>query len=524
MSKIFEDFDIYGIPDSDETCVLASLLTGEPTLFVGPPGTAKTEIIYMIGSAFRESSKRKYPNNPERWFNFNVYDTSKINFEDLIGWPNPNALRDGKIDFIQSPTTIWDKDMIGLDELNRCAEDRQANLFEVIRNRTCMGSPTKVKFIFSAINPFGDVGTNNLSSAIVDRHMFFLHFSGFDKMTSDLRKKVIERVGSFDSVGLKHWSGNKSKFTTSDKDNSRINHVLADQGERLQEIIKEAVDAYSVVQEQIGGPITVLIDTLVSRFGTEKDNKIMPTISGRRAGMIARAIISYRAVQLARAKKLGVTPDNLKNTVINTIMSCIPLGIDKPITPDNYTRVKQIVTEVCNYWEKTADADNAAGANVLYDIYYNPDPISKLELLLRNNNISNLVTTKAWKDLADTDLETSSILYYLRNAIPNVIPEHVMSKDKISQIESYADSCLKTIELSPACELFVDEFTNLLDVKTHKHTVTYVCAIFATIRMNKTAKTHQEVLLGLKIANNLIGRCTDLIDEKIKNDTVKQKV
>jgi hypothetical protein len=524
MSKIFEDFDIYGIPDSDETCVLASLLTGEPTLFVGPPGTAKTEIIYMIGSAFRELSKRTHPDNPKQWFNFNVYDTSKINFEDLIGWPNPNALRDGKIDFIESPTTIWDKDMIGLDELNRCAEDRQANLFEVIRNRTCMGSPTQVKFIFSAINPYGDAGTNNLSSAIIDRHMFFLHFSGFDKMTSDLRKKVIERVGSFDSVGLKHWGGGKSKFTASDRNDNRVNYLLAEQGERLRDIIKEAADAYPVIQEQIAGPVTVLIDTLISRLSTEKDTKAIPSISGRRAGMIARAIIAYRSVQLARAKKMGVTPDSLKNTVLNTIMSCIPLGIDKPISPDNYTRVKQIVTEVCNYWEKTADADNATGANVLYDIYYNPDPISKLELLLRHSNISNLVTTKAWKDLAETDMETSCILYYLRNAIPNVIPEHVMPKDKISQIESYADSCLKTIELSPACELFVDEFTNLLDVRSHKHTVTYVCAIFATIRMNKIAKTHQEVQLGLKIAVNLIARCTELIDNKIKDDAAKQKI
>ena len=336
MTQLFEDFNIYGIPDSDETCILASLLTGEPTLFIGPPGTAKTEIIYMIGSAFRESSKRKYPNNPEKWFNFNVYDTSKINFEDLIGWPNPNALRDGKIDFIQSATTIWDKDMIGLDELNRCAEDRQANLFEVIRNRTCMGSPTKVKFIFSAINPYGDAGTNNLSGAIVDRHIFFLHFAGFDKMTSDLRKKVIERVGNFDSVGLKHWSNSKSKFD-SKPNGTEINESLADQGDRLIELIKEAVEVYPIIAEQIGNPVNSLIDTLVTRFSTEKDNKTLPTISGRRAGMISRAVIAYRAIQLSRAKKIGTPPDNIKNTVINTILASIPIGFEKPVSADVYT-------------------------------------------------------------------------------------------------------------------------------------------------------------------------------------------
>jgi len=520
MTQLFEDFSIYGIPDSDETCILASLLTGEPILFIGPPGTAKTEIIYMIGSAFRESSKRKYPNNPEKWFNFNVYDTSKINFEDLIGWPNPNALRDGKIDFIQSPTTIWDKDMIGLDELNRCAEDRQANLFEVIRNRTCMGSPTNVKFIFSAINPYGDAGTNNLSGAIVDRHIFFLHFAGFDKMSSDVRKKVMERVGSFDSIGLKHWSNSSSKFDPS-QDNTEVNNTLADQGDRLTDLIKEAADVYPIISDQIGKPVNSLIDALVTRFSTEKDNKTLPSISGRRAGMISRAIIAFRAVQLARAKKIGSSLDNIKNTIINTILSSVPIGIEKPVSPDVYTRIKQIIVEVCNYWEKTIDSENASSANILYDIYYNPDPIVKLEMLLKHSNLSNLVTTKAWKDLSETDMEVSTILYYLRQSLPGIVPEHVISNQKVAEIEKYADSCLSSIELGPQCDLFADELSDMLDAKKHKHDVTYICTIFAVIRLNRTAKTYQDVQLGIKIANNLIDRCTELIDDKINNNEAK---
>lgn len=520
MSKLFEDFEIYGIPDSDETCILASLLTGEPALLVGPPGTAKTEIIYMIGSAFKESSRRKNPNNSEKWFRFNVYDTSKINFEDLIGWPNPNALKDGRIDFIQSPTTIWDKDLIGLDELNRCAEDRQANLFEVIRNRTCMGSPTKVKFIFSAINPFGDAGTNNLSSAIIDRHIFFLHFAGFDKMTSDIRKKIIDRVGSFDSIGLKHWSAKKTKF---DSNSTEFNDNLADQGDRLIEIIKEAVEIYPVIQDQISTAISGLIDTLITRFSTEKENKNLPSISGRRAGMISRGIIAYRAVQIARAKHTGTTPDNIKNTVINTILSTLPIGIDKPVNPDVYTRIKQIVIEVCNYWEKTLDGNNSIANNSLYDIYYNPDPMVKLEMLLNNSHLNNLVTTKAWKDLSQTDLETSTILFYLKRAIPDAIPDYVISKEKSSEIQKYTDSLLTSIDLAPHCDIFAEELSNLLDSSKHKYNVTYVCAIFGVIRINKITKTPEEVQLALKVINNLMARCTEMLDERAKTNETKKE-
>jgi len=526
MTQLFEDLNIHGIPEIDETCIMASLLSGEPTLLIGPPGTAKTEIIYMIGSALRESSKREFPNDQSKWFKFNIYDTSKINFEDLIGWPNPNALRDGKVAFIESATTIWDKDMIGLDELNRCAEDRQANLFEVIRNRTCMGSPTNVKFIFSAINPFGDAGTNNLSSAIIDRHIFFVHFSAFDKMSSDDRKKVIQRIGNFDSVGIRHWTKTVSKLDNRDfTDNGTVivNDYLADQGDRIKDIIKEAADVYSIICNQLNKPITALVDTLVQRFSTDKEANKLPSISGRRAGMIARAIFAYRAIQLATAKVIGTTPQSIKDVAYSTIVKCIPIGVDKPVSGDILTKIEHMVGEVCNYWEKTIGNQTDGLSNVLYDIYYNPCPITKLELLLKHSNINNLVTTKAWKDLSEDNEEIGAILLHLQKVLPDVIPSHVISKDKQAKIEAYLDLCEKTLQLSQYTEVFESDFVELLDPSNHKHNVTYACAIFEAIRINKTAKSYADVQLSLKIAKNLIARCTEIIDEKTNNATNAKK-
>jgi hypothetical protein len=475
----------------------------------------------MIGSALRESSKKEHPNDPKKWFKFNVYDTSKINFEDLIGWPNPNALKDGKVSFIESPTTIWDKDMIGLDELNRCAEDRQANLFEVIRNRTCMGSKTNVKFIFSAINPYGDVGTNNLSSAIIDRHLFFLHFAGFDKMDPTQRKKVIERVGNFDSVGIRHWSGVAFKYD-SNKDydadgNLIINQELAEQGDRLKQIIQNAVNVYPVICDQLGKSISSLVDTLVSRLSTDKDAKLFPSISGRRAGMIARGIFAYRSVQLGRAKVIGSSIDNIKNTVFNSIMAAIPAGIEKPMTEDSITKMKHVISEVCNYWEKTIDVNDTTNANVLYDIYYNPDPISKLELLLRHSNLNNLVTTKSWKDLTENDLEINAILMHLRKALPHVVPSYVISVDKAKEVTNFLENCTKSITLNSYAEAFESDFNHLLDAQNHKFNVTYICAILSVIRINKIAKSYSDVQLALKVTNHLIQRCNELLEVGNKN-------
>ena len=515
MSKIFEDFHIHGVPDTDETCVLAAILTGEPVLLIGPPGTAKTEIIYMLGSTLRESSKRKFPDQPENWFKFVVYDTSKINFEDLIGWPNPNALKEGKVAFIQSPTTIWDKDLIGLDELNRCAEDRQANLFEVIRNRTCMGAPTRVKFIISAINPFGDVGTNNLSSAIVDRHLYFIQFEPFSKMEGNLRKKVIERIGTVDSVGLKHWTNTASVLdATQDWDNSGavvINNYLADQGDRLLSVISEAAIAYKSICEDLTQPVSNLVDMIVGKLSSDKDAKSMPQISGRRAGMMARSIFAYRAVQLARSKILNTPLESMRNTAYYSLMASIPIGIDKPATPDVFTKVKQVIGDTCSHWEKTLEG-NGGNNNVIYDIYYAQDPMKKLELLLQNPNLNSFAISKTWKELADKDQDMSCILLMLSKALPDAIPSHVISADKQKELEAYMEKESMSLPLTPIMEPFQKEIEALLSDK--KYSVVYACALFSVKKMIKTCVTIEEVQIAVKMTEHLQKRCIELIYQK----------
>jgi hypothetical protein len=233
--------------------------------------------------------------------------------------------------------------------------------------------------------------------------------------------------------------------------------------------------------------------------------------------MIARGIFAYRSVQLGRAKVIGSSIDNIKNTVFNSIMAAIPAGIEKPMTEDSITKMKHVISEVCNYWEKTIDVNDTTNANVLYDIYYNPDPISKLELLLRHSNLNNLVTTKSWKDLTENDLEINAILMHLRKALPHVVPSYVISVDKAKEVTNFLENCTKSITLNSYAEAFESDFNHLLDAQNHKFNVTYICAILSVIRINKIAKSYSDVQLALKVTNHLIQRCNELLEVGNKN-------
>ena len=81
----------------------------------------------------------------------------RLNFEDLVGYPSIADLQKNppEVKYVPTKSSIWGKDLIAFDEINRCSEDRQSNLFEIIRSRKLHGLPTGNTFIMSTMNPLG---------------------------------------------------------------------------------------------------------------------------------------------------------------------------------------------------------------------------------------------------------------------------------------------------------------------------------------------------------------------------------
>jgi len=152
---ILEQLGIYGWKEHDENLVMASLLTGDPLLLIGNHGCAKTHVANKVAEALGKRSL--------------VYDASKAMFEDVLGYPNVEKLKEGVVEYVPSPVTVWDKELILIDELNRAIPELQSKWLEVIRSRKIMGFSTQVKWVWAAMNPMSYSATQALDEALVGR-------------------------------------------------------------------------------------------------------------------------------------------------------------------------------------------------------------------------------------------------------------------------------------------------------------------------------------------------------------------
>jgi len=136
---ILEKMGIFGWKEEEENLLLASILTGDPLLLIGRYGSAKT----AVAEKMAEALARK----------FIVYDASKALFEDVLGYPNIKQLQEGKVQYIPSNVTIWDKEFVLIDEINRALPEMQNKWLEIIRSRRIIGFKTDVKWVWAAMNP-----------------------------------------------------------------------------------------------------------------------------------------------------------------------------------------------------------------------------------------------------------------------------------------------------------------------------------------------------------------------------------
>ncbi|MEJ2099130.1 MAG: AAA family ATPase [Desulfobacterales bacterium] len=138
---LFDQIGIYAW-DEIEPLILAAALSDLSMLFIGDIGSNKTEGAKAIAKALLK------PN-----IEFRNYEVPTLNFDDLIGFVNPKNLANGTLEFVPTPLSIWSADAALFDEINRANPFIQSKLHELIRTRKLMGLPTKLKMVFSAVNP-----------------------------------------------------------------------------------------------------------------------------------------------------------------------------------------------------------------------------------------------------------------------------------------------------------------------------------------------------------------------------------
>lgn len=158
-----ESLGILGWGKSRSQVILVALITGNPILIMGSHGTAKTYLVKKIA----------------HWLGLKpgIYDASKSAFEDLIGFIKPSSLNEGRLDYVQTELSLWDKEFIFIDELSRATPQLANKWLEILRNRTLMGKDLpQVSYVWAASNPTSDnyAGTNFLDDALLDRFLFLI--------------------------------------------------------------------------------------------------------------------------------------------------------------------------------------------------------------------------------------------------------------------------------------------------------------------------------------------------------------
>lgn len=442
MANIFEKLGIFGVSTEQENGLLATMLTGDPCLLIGKPGTAKTGLVMVLGAAMRMSTMRKYPKNQDKWINYHAYDSSKINFEDLIGFPNVKALQEGKIDFTKSPMTIWDKDLVSFDEFNRQLPERQNNIFEVVRSRTIMGMPTAVKWVINCMNPFEMAGAEELDEALVDRHMNFLYVNDFDHLNAKDKLSVVMHSGSSDAPALKnYWLKKASKF---DVHEGEVNDTLADVGDLLFDIINEAANEYSTLEKESGKAYGVFISQFLSSLNREQEDKDWKVdLSGRRAGMIYRSALSYRAIERAKCIHLDrYKISDLKDCFRNVMKISIPFGIAKAASTGPSAQAIGVVNSnieiFSDFFSKKDSKSMINSVDTIFELITTSSLARKINILInditddtsRNQVWTNILTPK--KSETEYDKQRRTILVnmvmHLMTIQPDIIPSNMQNK------------------------------------------------------------------------------------------------
>lgn len=421
---MLEKLNIFGWNSKDENLLLASILTGDPILLIGDAGCAKTAVINNLANALGR--------------NFVAYDASKSLFEDVLGFPNPASLKAGKMEYIESPITIWDKEFVLIDELNRAAREMQSKWLEIIRSRQIMGMKTKVTWIAAAMNPMTYSATNSLDEALIERFALFLYPPDVLSMDDKHVCSISRNINRDDAPALSKWGYDAS---------SNFKNISRD--DTFDKVMIEAAKFYSGIYKE-----TKHLPEFLTRFAKllNKDTKDKLKLNGRRIGFISRAIIANRSIELAKNKILGSPLKDISDSSLYTIKSSIPFGLSDSamVKEDAIHAIESTFNLLKAYFTNEYDIKIL---DIIYELFNTNDLMKKAKILFKEN-IGEFAKAKAWKEvLGSSDEKTRSLVAYVALTIesikPGVLPrEFIKQMSDIINIESLTKIKINNIDES----------------------------------------------------------------------------
>lgn len=302
-SSLLAGLGIHGW-DSVESAILAGLLLGEPFLLVSEPGSGKTFLGSVIASALGMS--------------YGYYDVAKANFEDVLGFPNPAAFAEGRAEFVHNQLTIWDKQVVMVDEVSRAARDTSNKWLEVLGSRRLMGRQLPIRVLIGAMNPIEHQGTHALDEAFADRFLFFLRLPEFAGMDEQTRHRILEGRTGLDAPSVGFWAGREEAEQTHDYVISTPDFQRAAQA--LRESLRRSALLY---RELEAGPLARQAADYVDLFARALRLLEVP-LEPRRLKMIKRALLATWAAETARSGLEELSVESRVRCAALVAACCLP--------------------------------------------------------------------------------------------------------------------------------------------------------------------------------------------------------
>ena len=401
---ILQQLGTYGWKEADENLVLASLLTGDPLLLIGNHGCAKTHVANEVAQALGRA--------------FLVYDASKAMFEDVLGYPNVEKLKNGVVEYVPSPVTIWDKELVLIDELNRAVPELQSKWLEIIRSRKIMGFPTQVKWVWAAMNPLSYSATQALDEALIGRFALFLYPPDVLQMEEQDRIQVARHINGDDAPSLSVWTGGETAGTVP---GTEINGV----GEKMRQLLLAAGGHFLRLKAQLPS-----LAEFMAKFADllVRESKGEVALDGRRLGFIYRNLLASRAVELAKAEVFRVPAPDFVSSARYVVQSSIPIGLnDASLKRDEAVHKMEVCFDLLSsYFEEGSELSRV---NLIYELFTTPDLMRKADLLL-TQNLGEFVLSKAWTDLMAEDRDITLLAYtalQIEARRPGTIPQELLA-------------------------------------------------------------------------------------------------
>ena len=176
-SLITEPLGLFGWSNL-EPVILAALASESPMLLIGKHGSAKSFLLERLAESLN--------------LEFRCYNASLINYDDLVGIPVP-INNNTSLSYISNPNSVWDAEVVFIDELNRTKPELQNKLFPIIYDKRVQGvNLDKLKYRWAAMNPpvndeddeednLTYLGAMPLDPALADRFPFIIEVPTWDK-------------------------------------------------------------------------------------------------------------------------------------------------------------------------------------------------------------------------------------------------------------------------------------------------------------------------------------------------------